>query len=145
MKFRSLARLAVLFAIGIGTAAPALAEASQMLQEPVRDVSGLNLRDKPLAVYTSRDRMATLVCRATSPGGDFPEMEVYVQIGRHLFDLGRYRGITRVSWKGSRTVSFDATKLVGPGVDEVGTVTYIVGANRLTREVLRREQDQPSG
>jgi hypothetical protein len=69
-----------------------------------------------------------------------------VQAGTHLYDLGTYRQLTKVTWaKDGKSVTFEATKLKEYGVDDVVRITFRLGAKTLDKVILRQVKDEPTG
>lgn len=120
--------------------------AAAVLHQPVHELKAFDHRGKPLGVYEAPTHQARLIYASGSTGGDFPETPIYVQAGTHVYDLGTYRGLTKVTWaKDGKSVTFEATKLKDYGVDDVLRITYRLGAKTLDRQVLRQQKDEPTG
>jgi hypothetical protein len=116
------------------------------VQEPVKEPLKAVTTAGPGGTYPAPGGQATLIYSTTSTAGDFPEATVFVKQGKHIYDLGAYRVIAKVKWApDGRSVSFEGNKLVAFGLDDVSLVTYKLGEHVLSRKVLRRTNDTPSG
>ncbi|MDB5099263.1 MAG: hypothetical protein JWM80_3684 [Cyanobacteria bacterium RYN_339] len=120
--------------------------AAAVIHVPVLELKAARGHGKIFGAYESPDKHATLIYSSDSTGGDFPQSAVYVQTHGHLFDLGNYRRVTKVTWaKDGKSVTFEGSQLKDYGVDDVVRITFRVGAKQLDKVILKQIKDEPTG
>ena len=137
---------AIALPCGFGLAPAASAKEGISVDDPVKEVTTSTPAAQPGGTYRAPKGNATLIYSVKASAGDFPEATVLVKQGSHVYELGAFRNIAKVVWsKDGRSVSFEGTKLISFGLDDISLVTFKLGQHTLRRKVLRQAKDEPSG
>jgi len=124
-------------ALGLALSGPAGAAPTWKSGKPAAAEAKLKA-GKTVKAFPSPDRGSELLARDEGEQGDFAWQSVYLRQGKRYTLLDTYNEVKSATWtKDGGTVTFQATKAVGPDRMEVHEVEYRPARRALRWRVLR--------